>query len=141
MQQNLALNAQLAQQRQAQSEATQAHREQLEAAQAEQEALREKYDIKAAKVLITNEGAVKLASFCVAGSPYWMAPEIIEMPGQLTPACDIWAVGATAFELFMGHPLRIVQDPHPENLSGANTMFQQFMFQCFCNDASRRPSA
>ena len=40
----------------------------------------------------------------MVGSSYWMAPEIIGMRGQLTPACDIWAVGAAAIELFTGDP-------------------------------------
>ncbi len=77
----------------------------------------------------------------MAGSPYWMAPEIIEMSGQLTEACDIWGVGATAIELFTGRPpyfdlppmsalFRIVQDKHPPIPSGSSQLFEQFLFLC-----------
>lgn len=120
-------------------------------------------------MLITNDGVAKLADFGVAiknddnagndqmaaevaGSPYWMAPEIIEMRGQVTPACDIWAVGATAIELLTGHPpyhnlatmaalFRIVQDPHPDIPSSASKPLQEFLFFCFDKEPSRRPSA
>jgi eukaryotic-like serine/threonine-protein kinase len=33
------------------------------------------------------------------GSPLWMAPEQTE-PGPVTPACDVWALGLIAYELF-----------------------------------------
>ena len=60
-------------------------------------------DIKGANILTSKDGQVKLADFGVAvkladadggdesvvGTPYWMAPEIIEMSGP-TAACDIW---------------------------------------------------
>ncbi|CAG8707334.1 1124_t:CDS:2, partial [Cetraspora pellucida] len=58
-------------------------------------------DIKGANILATKEGLVKLADFGVAttksdsnvvGSPYWMAPEIIELSGATTSS-DIWSVG------------------------------------------------
>ena len=35
----------------------------------------------------------------VVGSPYWMAPEVIEMTGGVTTAADIWSVGCTLIEL------------------------------------------
>ena len=135
-------------------------------------------DIKAANILITTDGKAKLADFGVAvrqesgdkngkgdknlnadplkeevaGSPYWMAPEIIEMKGQATSACDIWAVGATAIELFTGHPpyhnlqamsalFRIVQDPRPDIPPNASQLFKQFLGDCFTKDPSMRPSA
>lgn len=37
------------------------------------------------------------------GTPYWMAPEIIEMTGTTT-ACDVWSVGCTIIELLEGKP-------------------------------------
>ena len=60
-------------------------------------------DIKGANILTTKEGLIKLADFGVAtratglndsavvGSPYWMAPEVIELVGATT-ASDIWYV-------------------------------------------------
>lgn len=58
-------------------------------------------DIKGANILTTKEGLVKLADFGVAtrttglsdssvvGTPYWMAPEVIELAGATTSS-DIW---------------------------------------------------
>lgn len=76
-------------------------------------------DIKGANILISTGGQVKLADFGVAtkleaagldtqansvvGTPYWMAPEIIQMSG-FTTASDIWSVGCTVIELISGAP-------------------------------------
>ena len=67
------------------------------------------------------QGLVKLADFGVAarlseleadrdksrisvvGTPYWMAPEVIEMTST-TPASDIWSVACLAVELLTGQP-------------------------------------
>ena len=38
------------------------------------------------------------------GSPYWMAPEIIELSTSPTMACDIWSLGCTLIELLTGSP-------------------------------------
>ncbi|KAJ2932662.1 hypothetical protein H1R20_g4435, partial [Candolleomyces eurysporus] len=58
-------------------------------------------DIKGANLLTNKDGTVKLADFGVAarvggvldaavvGSPYWMAPEVVEQTGATT-ASDIW---------------------------------------------------
>ena len=39
-----------------------------------------------------------------AGTPYWMAPEVIEMSGQVTSACDIWSLGCILYALLVGKP-------------------------------------
>ena len=70
----------------------------------------------------------------VVGTPYWMAPEIIELR-NLTPACDVWSLGATTIELITGKPpyfdldplpamFRIVQDPNPPLPRGISTVTQ-----------------
>lgn len=53
-----------------------------------------------------NYTSVSPRIFCAAlqvGTPYWMAPEIIEMTGTTT-ACDVWSVGCTIIELLEGKP-------------------------------------
>ena len=74
-------------------------------------------DIKGANILTTKDGIVKLADFGVAtslnedvksfslvGTPYWMAPEVIEMSGHISTSCDIWSLGCTVIELITTNP-------------------------------------
>ncbi|KAK6931863.1 Protein kinase domain [Dillenia turbinata] len=122
-------------------------------------------DIKGANILTTKEGLVKLADFGVAtklteadvnthsvvGTPYWMAPEVIEMSG-VCAASDIWSVGCTVIELLTCVPpyydlqpmpalFRIVQDDHPPIPDGLSPDITDFLRQCFKKDARQRPDA
>ncbi|KAI9653493.1 MAG: hypothetical protein M1829_001286 [Trizodia sp. TS-e1964] len=138
-------------------------------------------DIKGANILTTKEGLVKLADFGVAtrttglhessvvGTPYWMAPEVIELSGATT-ASDIWSLGCTVIELLEGKPpyhtlqpmpalFRIVNDDHPPLPEGASPVclvdadicisptliclqaVRDFLMQCFQKDPNLRVSA
>lgn len=121
-------------------------------------------DIKGANILTNKDGTVKLADFGVAttptgalndaavvGSPYWMAPEVIEQSGATT-ASDIWSVGCVVIELLEGHPpyhfldpmpalFRIVQDDCPPIPEGCSPVVKDFLYQCFQKDCNLRISA
>ncbi|KAF9678659.1 hypothetical protein SADUNF_Sadunf07G0057900 [Salix dunnii] len=122
-------------------------------------------DIKGANILTTKEGLVKLADFGVAtklteadvnthsvvGTPYWMAPEVIEMSG-VCAASDIWSVGCTVIELLTCVPpyydlqpmpalFRIVQDDNPPIPDSLSPDITDFLCQCFKKDATQRPDA
>jgi serine/threonine protein kinase len=73
-------------------------------------------DLKAANILTTKTGNIKLSDFGVslnlkaierekdvAGTPNWMAPEVIELKGASTKS-DIWSLGCTVVELLTGRP-------------------------------------
>jgi serine/threonine protein kinase len=120
-------------------------------------------DIKGANILTTKEGLVKLADFGVAtkqqnlsdgsvvGTPYWMAPEVIELSGAST-ASDIWSLGCTVIELIDGKPpyhklapmpalFRIVNDDHPPLPEGCSPLVRSFFKECFQKDPNLRVSA
>ncbi|KAF8349417.1 hypothetical protein F5887DRAFT_946059 [Amanita rubescens] len=114
-------------------------------------------DIKGANILTdknwdsskTTAGARR--DDAVVGSPYWMAPEVIEQIGATT-ASDIWSVGCVVIELLEGHPpyhnlepmpalFRIVQDDCPPIPEGASPIVKDFLYHCFQKDCNLRISA
>ncbi|KAL9936659.1 hypothetical protein V8E36_004727 [Tilletia maclaganii] len=124
-------------------------------------------DLKAANILTTKKGNIKLSDFGVSlnlqameniatrkdavGTPNWMAPEVIELHGASTES-DIWSLGCTIIEMLTGKPpyhdhnglsamYRIVEDECPPIPPNVSEPLRDFLRLCFQKEPSHRPSA
>ena len=88
----------------------------------------------------------------VVGTPYWMAPEVIEMSGGSDPKSDVWSVACVVVELLTGSPpyfdlqpmpalFAIVRDESPPLPPGISPELRSFLTACFRKDPARRPTA
>lgn len=130
-------------------------------------------DVKGANVMVASSGRVYLCDFgvskwlqkstdqtrTVAGTPYWMAPEVMKS-AQVGGRCgygtevDIWSVGITAIELVEGSPplsrhgecnaglwhvMRAARkDPPPRLGASYSPPLRDFVARCLVKDPKRR---
>lgn len=119
-------------------------------------------DIKAANILMTSTGTCKLSDFglsqrlqdvdpsVVEGSPYWLAPEVLNEQGVSTRS-DVWSLGATVIELLTTNPpfhdmnsfaamfniSTLTEMPLPPNISPECA---SFLASCFRIEPKERPT-
>jgi serine/threonine-protein kinase 24/25/MST4 len=122
-------------------------------------------DIKAANILLSSAGNVKLADFGASGqltdtmtkcntfvgSPYWMAPEVMTQ-SRYDGKADIWSLGITLLEMLNGKPpmhdvpplkaIRLIpKNPSPQVPRGIyGDELTTFINACLTKDPAQRPS-
>eukprot|EP01036_Dinobryon_divergens_P026574 gene26574-35242_t len=122
-------------------------------------------DVKSANILLTRDGRAKLGDFgisarltdtilkrrTVIGSPYWMAPEVIQETSYDGKA-DVWSLGITLLELckpphFNVHPMRAIfiisSRPAPtlKDSGKWSDGMMDFLSQCLSKNSELRATA
>lgn len=124
-------------------------------------------DLKAANILVTKEGLVQLCDFgvaaqltanslkrtTIAGTPFWMAPEVIREGAQYNAKADIWSLGITLYELATGNPpycdkgatwaMTMIEKLTPPRLEGREypIALKECIALCLDENSDERPSA
>eukprot|EP01113_Clastostelium_recurvatum_P010860 TRINITY_DN1545_c0_g1_i2.p1 TRINITY_DN1545_c0_g1~~TRINITY_DN1545_c0_g1_i2.p1 ORF type:complete len:359 (+),score=78.29 TRINITY_DN1545_c0_g1_i2:74-1150(+) len=124
-------------------------------------------DIKAGNILLNNKCESKLADFGVSGqlsdtmakrqtvigTPFWMAPEVIQEVGYDSKA-DIWSFGITCIEMAESkppysniHPMRaifMIPSRPPPKMTDPDKWskeFNDFVSKCLTKNPEARPTA
>eukprot|EP01066_Platyproteum_vivax_P012161 Platyproteum_vivax@DN5525_c0_g1_i1.p1 len=125
-------------------------------------------DVKASNIVLKRDGSTLLTDFGIAaqlenslarkttqiGTPYWMAPEVIQGKEGYNAKADIWSLGITCIEMAEGKPpyfhmqqiramFHIVRTPadglsKPQNWS---PQFNEFVSGCLTLEPDERPTA
>lgn len=122
-------------------------------------------DIKCGNILITQDGQLQLCDFGVSGAletnaskrstmvgtPFWMAPEVLNQTDGYGREIDVWAYGCTVYEMAKGippnaninpHKLHLFMDKAPQ-LEGEEFSYglREFVAYCLITDPKKRPDA